>query len=793
MCNISRPNPSHLCNNMCKLKKTLFILTGSIILFVAFVILFISPIAKYLIEMYDEKYTGRQITMDWAYVNPFSGYIHFNDLKIYEMKSDNLFFSANSVSANIVISKLFSKTFEISEITLDHPYGIVIKNKKELNFSNLIERYSSKDETKTKSTILFNIFNIKIIDGEIHYKEDSTAVNYYVKGVNIESEGKKWDADTIAAKVSFLSGIGTGDINGNITVNFKNLDYHFNAIAHKFDLKIIEQYLSELINYGSFKANIDANLKASGNFHDKEKIDAKGLLVINDFHFGKNQLDDYTSFEKFTLFINELNPKKHIYLIDSASLQHPYFKYERYDNNSDNIQTMFGKKGANVLAANANPEKFNLIIEIAKYVKVLAKNFFKSNYKINRLAIYNGDFKYNDYTLNEIFSTDIAPLYAFADSINKNTQWVKATFKSGIKPYGNANVILRINPKDSSDFDVNYHISKLPASLLNPFLIAYTSFPLDRGTIDLKGSWNVRSDIINSNNHLIIIDPRLTERIIKNDTKWIPMRLIMSLIRERGNVIDYEIPITGNLKNPKFNLKDVLFDVLENTFVKPPTTPYRMEVKNVETEIEKSLTLKWQMRSASLLNGQEQFIKKICKFLADNPSASIFVHPERYSIKEKEYILLFEAKKKYFLSINANNVKSFSEDDSLEVNEMSIKDSLFVRYLNRQVNDSLAFTIQSKCAKIIDSAYVNKKFKQLNSEREKVFISYFEKKKIKKQVKFSTPENTIPYNGFSFYKIEYKREFPEFLMKAYRQMHELNDLAPRKRFKKERKENKNII
>jgi hypothetical protein len=39
---------------------------------------------------------------------------------------------------------------------------------------------------------------------------------------------------------------------------------------------------------------------------------------------------------------------KHIYLFDSVSLTHPYFKYELYDK-SDNLQTMFGKEGANVM------------------------------------------------------------------------------------------------------------------------------------------------------------------------------------------------------------------------------------------------------------------------------------------------------------------------------------------------------------------------------------------------------------------------------------------------------------
>ena len=94
-----------------KLKKTLIIVISAIIVTVTVVILLISPIAKYLLEKYDEKYTGRQIKMGWAYVNPFTGYIHFSNLKIYELKSDSVFFSANGVSANIALLKLFSKTY----------------------------------------------------------------------------------------------------------------------------------------------------------------------------------------------------------------------------------------------------------------------------------------------------------------------------------------------------------------------------------------------------------------------------------------------------------------------------------------------------------------------------------------------------------------------------------------------------------------------------------------------------------------------------------------------------------
>ena len=538
-----------------------------------------------------------------------------------------------------------------------------------------------------------------------------------------------------------------------------------------------------MTNDGTFTANLDADMKARGNFSDQEDMTASGMIAINDFHFGKNPKEDYVSFDKLLLAITEVSPKNHKYVFDSVSLSHPFLKYERYDY-LDNLQRMIGRNGANIASAASDPAKFNLVIEIARYIKVLAKNFFHSDYKINRLAIYKGDLQYNDFAITEKFSVGLNPLYFFADSINRNNKRVEASLTSGILPYGHATVKVSINPKDSSDFDLQYYIQQVPVTMFNPYLINYTSYPVDRGTLEINGNWVVRNGIINSTNHLVMIDPRAIRRLKNKGTNWIPLRWIMSLIRERGNVIDYEIPITGNLRDPKFHLHDVLMDLLENIFVKPATASYRMEVKNVETEIEKSLTLKWGMRRSLLLPDQEKFVEKMATFLAETPEASITVYPQQYAFKEQEYILFFEAKKKYFLLANHKNARSFSEADSEVVDKMAVRDSLFNRYLNKQVTDTTIYTLQEKCNVLVGSALIDARFKRLNYERERAFILPFKENGIENRVKINAGENTVPYNGFSFYKIVYQGELPESLIKAHRKMNDFNNEPPRKKYQK---------
>ncbi|MFM9983593.1 MAG: DUF748 domain-containing protein [Flavobacteriales bacterium] len=774
-------------------KKRRFIILKITVLIAVVVLVMISPIVKYLIEKYDVKYTGREITLESATVNPFTGYVKLSDVIIYESQSDSIFLTSESISVDFALRKLFSGEYEIHDLKLDHPRGNIIQNQLEFNLDDIIQLFSADsiaDSTRTPTH--FSIIGLSVVAGEFHYIEEITPIHYYIKEVNLESPGILWDNDTIAFEYDFLSGIGEGSMSGNLAINSNNLDYHIDVKAVKYDLQFVQQYLTEFTNYGTFKAYIDADLKTTGNFNDSENITALGYLALKDFHFGKNEGEDYASFEELEFMIDELSPKKQVYMFDTVALLKPYFKYEMYDY-LDNLQTMFGEGGSNLEGASSEPSKFNLVVEIANYVQVLAKNSLRSNYQINRFSITEGNLKFNDYSYSEKFSIALSPFSVLADSINKNDRRVNLILKTGIEPFGNSRVDLSINPKDSSDFDIEYHFNGLPISMFNPYIISQTSFPVDRGTLEIHGTWNVRNGKINSKNHVVVIDPRTAKKIKNKDSKWLPVPLIMGFVRERGNVIDYEIPITGNLKDPKFHLRDVLIDLLLNIFIKPPTTGYALKIKKIESEIEKSFSIRWDLHSATITRKQDKFIQNISNFLRDNPNASITITPQIYTIKEKEYLLLYEAKKKFFISLHNRTTNSFSDSDSILVSKMSAKDSAFVKYLNKNAHDALVFTIQGKCAQLISAEFLDSKLTQLNKERKKQFLQLFKDDGTDNRVHFAESLSLVPYNGFSAYKIDYSGDFPEKITRAFEDLNELDDKEPRKKFRKERKKIPNGI
>jgi len=778
-----------------KFRKIIFRTLLVIVILVVLLVAFISPIAKWAVEKYDVRYSGREITMDLPYINPFTGYVHLRNLKIYEANSDSVFFSARALKVNMEMLKLLNRTYEISSVTLDTPVGrIVQQDSVTLNFTDIIERFSSRDtvpkpEDPDKEPLHLNILNMKIKDGTFYYTEKTVPVFYYVKHVDAESEGLRWDVDSMAARLHLESGPGTGTVNATFMINMKSLNYRLAAVVDKFDLGIMEQYIRDIANYGTFRANLDADVKATGNIKSKEELNATGLVMVNDLHFGKDPSEDYLAFQKLIVDIRQLSPAGKKYAFDSIALVKPYFKYERYDH-LDNLQNMFGKGGEHVKEAKQESGKANILFQIADYVKILAKNFFKSNYEIRRLAIYDADLHYEDYALTEKFATAAVPLTIIADSIERSEKWVDLKLKTGLYPYGNVNLGLSINPMDSTDFDIHYHLEKIPMAMFNPYLITYTSFPLDRGTIELKGDWQVRNGSINSHNRLTLIDARISKRQKRNGASWIPLKLVMFFVRDRGNVTDYEVPIKGDLKDPKFRLGDVILDILTNIFVKPATTIYRTEVRYTENEIEKSMVVRWDKRKALLEPDQEEFVENIAGFLKDHPEVSISVSPLVWEEKEKEYILFFEAKKQFYLFANKLNSKSLTEKDTTRIEKISVKDSSFIRYLDDRLKSGLRFTIQDKCRQIVSADVVNSRYQDLLKQRREAFMAYFKEAGVDKRVKMQEVTVKIPYNGFSLYRINYKGDIPDELLEAYRAINDFDNRNPRKKYKSLREKNR---
>jgi hypothetical protein len=124
---------------------------------------------------------------------------------------------------------------------------------------------------------------------------------------------------------------------------------------------------------------------------------------------------------------------------------------------------------------------------------------------------------------------------------------------------------------------------------------------------------------------------------------------------------------------------------------------------------------------------------------------------------------------------------------------MSVKDAGLVRYISKNLSDTVMFTLHEKCINFVGKEIVNNQMKQLVKNRETAFREIFIANGTESQVSIHATQNDIPFNGFSYFKLEYPGEIPRALEKAYQRMIDLNDEIPRKKYLNRRNKDDKIV
>jgi len=114
----------------------------------------------------------------------------------------------------------------------------------------------------------------------------------------------------------------------------------------------------------------------------------------------------------------------------------------------------------------------------------------------------------------------------------------------------------------------------LPA--LTPYSGQFIGREIDKGKMMLDLKYQVAEREILGENKIVIDQLELGKDIESPDATSLPVGLAIALLKNRDGVIDLDIPVKGNLDDPKFSIMDAVIDVLVNIATKAITAPFAL-------------------------------------------------------------------------------------------------------------------------------------------------------------------------------------------------------------------------
>lgn len=710
-----------------KLAK-LGMLLGTIVLgILLLVVIFISPITKYLVERYSVEYIGRQIKMERLGINIFTGSITAKELTIQEAKSKSLFFHCKQLKLNIAVYKLWAGKYDITDFSVQQPTVQIIQKGNHFNYDDLVKRFLLEEvkESKHKQSapVQYWLRNITVQQAKLVYTNLRPFNKIEINQANIALPLVAWNDSVYRIKANF--GLVTGGkCSANLVLNAQSMNYQLQATMNGLNISFLYPYLKDYLRVQSLKGMADAKIWLNGNFSKPTEIALSGDISTHDFSIVDHTHELFTAVDAMDIKIDTINTVQNKYHLSSIQIDHPFLRVSMYDKGF-NYERMItsplassGDTSARVYA--------NLFLMVSDYLHEIVRMYDVSNYKVNQLGITRGQCIFTDFTHGDKFRYVLDSIQLSSDRLSSVNSFLLFAVNARLNTSGKLNGLLKVNPKNYKDIDIDAAVKELLVTDFNPYSTYYTATPFINGTISYTNKTVVADGKLESKNILDVQQIRAGKKVKNSTALNLPVRLAVSLLKDVKGNIHLDIPVKGTLSDPSFKWGRVVWQVIKNLIVKAATAPFRLMANLFGGKEEEFKEIQFDYIQSTIGANQQIVLDRLANIVLQKPDLKLELIQVANITDEAEVLAVYEMKKKYLgMGSTLNTMLAKQRTDSVVNN-----DSLFVQYLVKQLGGSNGLqSTEEKCVQLMGRDRLIPVVQSLMQQRNTTVLEYLSKQK----------------------------------------------------------------
>ncbi len=197
---------------------------------------------------------------------------------------------------------------------------------------------------------------------------------------------------------------------------------------------------------------------------------------------------------------------------------------------------------------------------------------------IKKIVVQAGQANFSDLSVNPNFSAGIQQLEGtIAGLSSKPTSRAKIDLHGSVDKYSPVSISGEFNvlsPKLYADVGMSFRNISLP--IFNPYSGKFAGYNISKGKLDTELHYKVDGHKLDAQHHVVIEQLEFGDKTASKDAVSLPIKLAVSLLKDRNGVIDLNLPVTGSLDDPQFRLGPIIWKVFVNLLEKAVTAPFAL-------------------------------------------------------------------------------------------------------------------------------------------------------------------------------------------------------------------------
>ncbi len=368
------------------------------------------------------------------------------------------------------------------------------------------------------------------------------------------------------APVALAAGLrlqGTGDIGLNGAVTLMPLSAEVVVGVTNLDLRVGQPYVEEQVKMAIARGglNINGHARFSPGKINTPLVSFVGDVSINNFEVTDEVLyDPLVEWDSFDITGIDVALQPDKFHVDRIKVVKPKHTAIVEPDGRLNILTILPEKKAGPKQTNAAPP--------AKLPEIT----------LGELVFENAAVHFVDKSLEPNCTFDVEESSGSVKNISSLIDTPSEfSVKGRVEESSTYSVGGRINPMPDNLFlDATFVLTNTGLTSFSPYTEKYVGRPLNKGKLSVALRYKINKKALDATNDIFVDQLTLGAKNGSTNATKLPVKLAIALLKDRHGRIKLDVPVNGQIDNPKFKVWPIIRGVIVNLAVKAATSPFSL-------------------------------------------------------------------------------------------------------------------------------------------------------------------------------------------------------------------------
>ncbi len=198
--------------------------------------------------------------------------------------------------------------------------------------------------------------------------------------------------------------------------------------------------------------------------------------------------------------------------------------------------------------------------------------------RIGRVKVVDGSMYFADLSLTPSFATGVQQMNGEITGLSSaQAASAEIRIEGKVDAYAPARISGTVNPLNGrARTDVAVTFENIELTTFTPYSGKFMGYRIEKGKLDLDLRYRIENRQLDATNKVFVRQLTLGDKVESPDATKLPVKFAIALLKNREGNIDLNLPVKGNLDDPKFSVMPIVMKVLVGLVTKAVASPFAL-------------------------------------------------------------------------------------------------------------------------------------------------------------------------------------------------------------------------